>query len=668
MSAAGWLATTGATLLLLASIVVVAGRWESITPEVRFAGLVASLLGIYFVAETIRERLTATASALAVLAATITAPVGIAAAATLEQPWPVCVLVGGLLALVATEIQSRRWSVPTLKVATAVAVGLAASGAAALTSTPVGVLGAVAAALALALGAERRSIALATAASAVPFLFVLADAGIGVGTLARLGATGPSLDWGAPLTSVIAAVVIAIAAHRRSSLSLVALSIASLAVGGMLGLSRLESSAAIWWTLPAASVLLVHAVIALAPGTVWARAARLSSPFLVAPLAVGAMLSPLLTSAARAIDDLSDTDLTWALPLGLTALALFAATSAPGRSTRAVVALFTAACLATFATSLLVGTSLFGWDDVATLWGIAGLTSAVSWRRGNGWLHSAAVLAAVATGASMATAGLSAGSAALWFVAISVAATGIAFLRPLITPLDTFAAATAVLSVAVVSQAPAEIRSLVLTVIGSQIALYALARRQRFAAAGGALLSISGAWSLWWTTGTNDAVIEWLRPYGADGGDLVLTVAALFLLLGGLLLRRLQPLAGQVSSWLAYSPGLGLAAAWLIDAQLDSDGLWATLGGLTVGLVAVGLGGWRRLGAPLVLGTVLLVASLLASIGSQLAAAPTWLWIAAGGAGLLLLAALIERSERPLIIADTSGEPTLVQQFCRDFD
>ena len=102
-------------MLLLAAIVVVAGRWESISPEVRFAGLVAALLGVYFTAETLRSRIRLTATALATLAAALTAPVGIAAAATLEQEWPACILVGGLAALLATELQSRRWNVHPLK-------------------------------------------------------------------------------------------------------------------------------------------------------------------------------------------------------------------------------------------------------------------------------------------------------------------------------------------------------------------------------------------------------------------------------------------------------------------------------------------------------------------------------------------------------------------------
>ena len=171
LSAAGWLAATGASLLLVASIIVVAGNWESIDPVVRFSGLVAALLGVYFAAEAGRRRFPTTSTSLATLAACLTAPVGVAAAATLGQPWSVCTLVGGVAALVATEVQSRRWNVAPLKAATVVAFGLAA----------VGLVGAdrrsrcrssvrPAPSLASLLGSTRRTLTLAVAVGVSPLL------------------------------------------------------------------------------------------------------------------------------------------------------------------------------------------------------------------------------------------------------------------------------------------------------------------------------------------------------------------------------------------------------------------------------------------------------------------------------------------------------------------
>ncbi|HYN35237.1 MAG TPA: DUF2157 domain-containing protein, partial [Ilumatobacteraceae bacterium] len=168
LSAAGWLATTGAVLLLTASIIVVAGNWQLIDPAIRFSGLVAALVAVYATAEAGRRRIPSTSRALATLAACLTAPVGVAAAAPLHQPWPVCTLVGGAAALIATELQSRRWDAPALKALTVVAFGLAAVGASALTSIPVTVIAAVGGALALSLGASRRAVTLALAVGISP--------------------------------------------------------------------------------------------------------------------------------------------------------------------------------------------------------------------------------------------------------------------------------------------------------------------------------------------------------------------------------------------------------------------------------------------------------------------------------------------------------------------
>ena len=186
LSGPGWLATTGAALLLVAAVVVVAGQWSAIGPTARLAGLVGALFAVYFAAESARTRIPTTATALAVLAACVTAPVGIAAVAALQGRWPLCLTVGGLAAVVACEIQSRRWRVRTLKAATVAAAMLGIAGAASLTGVPAAVLGAVASVVALMLGAERRSIALALLVPIVPTLWLLADIGVGPGVLADM--------------------------------------------------------------------------------------------------------------------------------------------------------------------------------------------------------------------------------------------------------------------------------------------------------------------------------------------------------------------------------------------------------------------------------------------------------------------------------------------------
>ena len=129
---AAWLAATGGALVLVAAIVVVAGNWQDISPAFKFAGLVAVTVGLGLAAERARFVVPATARAVAHLAAALTAPVGIAAAAVTGATWPVCVLTGGALAAVVCEVQARRWRAPLLDGAAVIAIGLGIVGLAAL--------------------------------------------------------------------------------------------------------------------------------------------------------------------------------------------------------------------------------------------------------------------------------------------------------------------------------------------------------------------------------------------------------------------------------------------------------------------------------------------------------------------------------------------------------
>ena len=284
LSAAGWLATAGASLLLVASVIVVASNWAAIDPEIRFAGLVASLVAVFFAAEAGRRRLPSTSRALAALAALLTAPVGIAAAATLSQPWPVCTLVGGLAALGAAELQSRRWRLPVLTAATVVAFGLAAVGASASTNVPVIVIGAAGSVVALVVGAQRRSVALAVAVGLSPMVSGFAALGFGPGTLGRLGMTADRLAWAAPLSCSIAAVVIALVAQRRDNAPLAVGAVGTFGVGLAAGLIAGNVSSVVWWSIPALAVLTAEAVGVMTDDSIWRRISRRVSLVVVAPI------------------------------------------------------------------------------------------------------------------------------------------------------------------------------------------------------------------------------------------------------------------------------------------------------------------------------------------------------------------------------------------------
>ncbi len=812
LSAAGWLAATGASLLLVAAVIVVAGNWESIDPVVRFSGLVASLLAVYFAAETGRRRFPSTSTSLATLAACLTAPVGVAAAATLGQPWPVCTVVGGVAAFVATAVQSRRWNVVPLKAATVVAFGLAAVGCSALTGIPAPVIGAIGAVGGLLLGSTRRSLALAVAVGASPLLVALTDAGVAAGTLARIGITGDALVWSAPLSCAIAAAVIAVIAQRLQNMPLAVVSVAVLASGASASLVSGNADAIVWFCVPACILLATEAIAATRVESIWRRLARSTAPPLGVGLAAVALVSPFVALVARwDLPARVVADDRWYVPLALWSVALVAAAAGTARRTggrwlsmaplSAAAAALSALAMAgapmwSFALAALVGwivisavtpwsswdvttTPLAAWvllasfvdDGVSVFWPIAlviagaiavvacsvvdrrdagfrsiiaaalaalgtaaafessmaervpfqlgapvfialiGVAASIRPERSTfalgiagyvtvlavtddpggavGWsavataallavavagssrsisaprAHVAAGITTVAGGLALVAAGVDAGTSALAASIVGIGLSGLSVLDRRLVVGQTAGVIASIIAVVASDAASPIFTSIALIVLGAQVSTVGLTSGRRWSLPPGAALMVGATVSLWWTTGTNQWMIDAIAPYGADGGDVAVAAASITLLGGGWALRRTL----GVSSWLAYSPGLGMAGTWLVASQLEAGTDWATFGALAVGTVALGLGGVRRLGAPLVLGTLIVITTIVVSAGPRLAATPTWVWIAVGGLALLVIAALIERSERPLLPVGRRSDQqrSLLEQFCEDF-
>jgi hypothetical protein len=279
--------------------------------------------------------------------------------------------------------------------------------------------------------------------------------------------------------------------------------------------------------------------------------------------------------------------------------------------------------------------------------------------------HVAAGVATVAGALTLVAAGVDAGTSAVAASLVGVGLTGLATLDPRLIVGRTAGVVASVLGVAASTGASPIFTSIALVVLGVQISTAGLLSARGWLVAAGATVTTGAIVSLWWTTGTNQWVIDAIAPYSANGSDVAIAAASLVLLVGGWLLRRTT----SASSWLAYSPGLGMAGTWLVATQLEPGADWATFGALIVGVVALAIGGVRRLGAPLVLGTLLVITTIVLSAGARLAAAPTWLWIAVGGIGLLVIAALVERSERPLLPVGRRSEQqqSLLEQFCDEF-
>ena len=299
--------------MLVAAVVVVAGNWQDIPPALKLGGLVLVTLALGAAAERTRDVVPATARAVAHLAAALTAPVGIAAAAVAGGTWPVCVLAGGVLAAVACDVQARRWRAPLLDGACVIAVGLALVGLAALVPVPVGVLATIAAGGLLAIRRDAAAAALAAAAAASPILVPIAEQRIGDGTLARIGATGDVLAWSAPLVGLLAGGVLAVVAGRRNAPAVAVMALSAPLIGVVTGLATHGVDAVVWLCLPAIVLAALELVIAVATTEPWRGVTR---PIADVLAAIGSGVALALPAIAVWWDD------TTALPLLLSAAAL----------------------------------------------------------------------------------------------------------------------------------------------------------------------------------------------------------------------------------------------------------------------------------------------------------------------------------------------------------
>jgi hypothetical protein len=115
----------------------------------------------------------------------------------------------------------------------------------------------------------------------------------------------------------------------------------------------------------------------------------------------------------------------------------------------------------------------------------------------------------------------------------------------------------------------------------------------------------------------------------------------MLLLAVGIAARREE----RVSSWVAYGPAIALLGAAALLERIQQGSPWHALVAGGVGVLAVFAGGWRRLAAPLLLGTALVVATAGYESLDITRGVPTWAWLALGGASLLAAGVVMERRE-----------------------
>lgn len=235
----------------------------------------------------------------------------------------------------------------------------------------------------------------------------------------------------------------------------------------------------------------------------------------------------------------------------------------------------------------------------------------------------------VVVGAAAALAGLTAPSVGLVLCLSAVACGGLALTIPARWRLP-FAVASAVGLAAGLALAAGEpVRLAECLLIGGGLAVGAgvVTRNGIIGHAGGAVALLGLGLNL--TVDGVTATEAFVAP-----------VAMQLVVAGWQLRRRVDP----PSSWVAFGPAIGLLGAAALAERVSGAEAWHSLVAGAVGVVAVAVGGWRRLAGPLFLGTGLLVAVTVLESLTTLAGIPTWGWLAVGGSILLAAGVALERS------------------------
>jgi hypothetical protein len=134
-----------------------------------------------------------------------------------------------------------------------------------------------------------------------------------------------------------------------------------------------------------------------------------------------------------------------------------------------------------------------------------------------------------------------------------------------------------------------------------------------------------------------------------------------YLLAAGAVVRRRDP--SGTSSWIAYGPAIGAFGGAALVERLGGGPGWHAVVAGAVGVVAVAIGGWRRLVAPMLIGTALLVLVVGHEVLALSAGVPTWAWLAAAGSVLLGLGVQLERSDTSPIEAGRRVSAVLAERF-----
>lgn len=117
------------------------------------------------------------------------------------------------------------------------------------------------------------------------------------------------------------------------------------------------------------------------------------------------------------------------------------------------------------------------------------------------------------------------------------------------------------------------------------------------------------------------------------------------------------------SSWTAYAPAVTVLAGTAVAERLHHGGGEHALLAGAVAVVAVAAGGWKRLAAPLFLGTVTLVVLTVHESFGVVAGVPTWGWLALGGSALLATGVALELTDTSPVDAGRKVVDVLADNF-----
>jgi hypothetical protein len=170
------------------------------------------------------------------------------------------------------------------------------------------------------------------------------------------------------------------------------------------------------------------------------------------------------------------------------------------------------------------------------------------------------------------------------------------------------------------------LRAWTLVAYGAATVAAGLVRREAPVAHVGGIVTTLGVWWL-------------LSLEGIVAADLWVLPIAVHLWVAGRPARR-----GGTSSWVTEVPPLLLVVVPALAERLAGGAGWHALLAGTVAVAAVAYGGWRRLGGPLVVGSIAVVAVALVETFALVASVPTWVWLALAGTVLLAVAVAIERT------------------------